>query len=336
MKGVGRTAIEHLVAEREAHGAFADLASLCNRLDLKKINRRMLESLICAGAMEVFGQHRAQLLSDLKPALDGALQRNKDRELGQSDLFGVAVTPVREQRHSRIAPWPEAERLTREKEALGLYLTGHPINRLAGELAEFTDATIRELKPVDNHTVVVAGLVTGLRTANTRRGGRMAFVTLDDGSGRLELAVFSELYARAGDRLVKDTIIVVEGQISVDEHTGGFRMSAENLYNMDEARAAFVGRLVIDVEEDVADTGFVNGLHQVLEQYKGGECPVVLRYRQRGAQADVRLGENWRIRPTTSALDALRAIAGEEHVHVQYRREASRRAAPGAPASRAS
>ena len=218
-----------------------------------------------------------------------------------------------------MAEWSEEQRLDGERDTLGLYLTGHPIARYADELKHITDATIAEIKPSSDSTLVVAGLVVAQRTMQTRRGDRMAFVTLDDRTGRLELAVFSDLYAQSRELLAKDTLLVVEGQVSVDEYTGGFKMSAEKLYNIDQARAAFSARLVIDVNADQAGNGFVEELKEILRPAAQGKCPVYLHYQSPQAEAEIVLGDEWRISPTNTVLERLSRLAGESSVHLIYR-----------------
>jgi DNA polymerase-3 subunit alpha len=322
IKGLGQAAIEAILEARNRDGAFQDLFDLCRRIDTRKVNRRVLESLIKAGALDNLGTHRAALMASLTAAMAAAEQHTRNRETGQSDLFGAA-SPVPAETHHYVttAEWGEDQRLDGEKEALGLYLTGHPIARYAEELARITDATIAALKPTTNSTLVVAGLVVALRMMQTRRGDRMAFVTLDDRTGRLELAVFSDLYAASRELLVKDNLLVVEGHVSIDEYTGGFKMSAEKLYNIEQARSAFSTRLVIDVNEELAGNGFVAELKEILAPVVPGTCPVLLRYHGRLADAEIALGEEWKIHPTAAVLERLHRLAGAHQVRLDYRQE---------------
>ncbi len=319
IKGLGEAAIDAILQERNGKGPFRDLFDFCQRIDLRKVNRRVLESLIKAGALDGLGTHRAALMASLNKALAVADQQTRNRDAGQVDLFGNVVTPAETHVYESAAEWSEEQRLTGEKETLGLYLTGHPIARYAEELQRITDASIAELKPTTDSTVVVAGLVVASRTMQTRRGDRMAFVTLDDRSGRLELAVFSDLYAQSRELLAKDTLLVVEGQVSMDEYSGGFKMSAEKLYNMDQARAVFSKRLVIDVTADQAGNGFVDELKEILGPVAQGKCPVYLHYHGPRAEAEIALGDEWKISPTDTLLERLSRLAGERSVHLVYR-----------------
>ncbi|MEW6330107.1 MAG: DNA polymerase III subunit alpha [Pseudomonadota bacterium] len=319
IKGLGAAAIEAILQERNREGPFRDLFDFCQRIDLRKVNRRVLESLIKAGALDGLGTHRAALMVSLNAALAAADQHSRNIEAGQSDIFGATAAPAEAHVYETVAEWSEDQRLDGEKETLGLYLTGHPIARYAEELKHITDATIAELKPSSDSSVVVAGLVVAIRTMQTRRGDRMAFVTLDDRTGRLELAVFSDQYAQNRELLAKDTLLVVRGEVSVDEYTGGFKMSAEELYNMDQARAAFSARLVIDVNADQAGNGFVEELKEILKPAAQGKCPVYLHYQSPQAEAEIVLGDEWRISPNNTVLERLSRLAGESSVHLIYR-----------------
>ncbi len=319
IKGLGAAAIDIILQERNKHGAFKDLFDFCQRLDLRKVNRRVLESLIRAGALDGLGTHRAALMASLNAALAVADQRSRNQEAGQSDIFGASTAPTEMHVYEDAPEFSEEQRLNGERDTLGLYLTGHPIARFADELKRITNTTISELKPAADSTVVVAGLVVAQRTMQTRRGDRMAFVTLDDRTGRLELAVFSDQYAQSRDLLAKDTLLVVEGQVSVDEYTGGFKMSAEKLYNIDQARAVFSKRLVIEVTAEHAGNGFVDELKEILSPAAQGKCPVFLRYQCLQAEAEIVLGAEWKINPTDALLERLSRLAGESKVQLLYR-----------------
>ena len=319
IKGLGQAAIDAILQNRNREGPFKDLFDLCKRIDLRKVNRRVLESLIRAGALDNLGPHRAAMMASLDRALTAAGQHNKDQETGQSDLFGTEEVHIESISFSGVPEWSEEVRLQGEKETLGLYLTGHPIERYEKELAGITNSSISELNPTQDSTIIVAGLVVAIRTMHTRRGDRMAFVTLDDRTGRLELAVFSGLYASHRELLVKDKLLIVEGHVSVDEYTGGFKMSAEKIYNMEQARSVFGTRVVIDVDADLAGNGFLDELKRILKPACQGPCPVYLHYQSDLAEADIVLGEEWNINPTGVVLERLTEFAGKDRVHLIYR-----------------
>ena len=319
IKGLGRSAIDAVLEARAAGGPFQDVFDLCRRLDPRRVNRRVMESLIRAGALDEIGPHRASVMAALIPALASAERATRDQSAGQGSLFGEHQPVVAAvESYPEIEPWSEDQRLEGEKDTLGLYLTGHPIARYAEELAAITGTNIAELRPTQDRNVVVAGLVVAIRTMQTRRGDRMAFVTLDDRSGRLELAVFADIYQRSREQIAKDNLLVVEGQVSVDEYTGGFKMSADRIYTIDQARAAFGKRIVIEVSQAQAGNGFVGQLKSILAGGSRGRCPVWLRYRNGDAAADIELGDAWRIEPTRTVMDSLAELAGDRNVQLDY------------------
>jgi len=321
IKGLGQAAIDAILDARRQGGPFGDLVDFCQRIDLRRVNRRVLESLIKAGAMDSLGTHRAALLASLNVALATAEQTERTRAAQQNDLFGMGETSGPESAvaaYAETPPWSEDLRLEGEKETLGLYLTGHPIIRYEQELSRVIDNTLAELKPNEDKTIVVAGLVVGMRIMQTRRGDRMAFVTLDDRTGRLELAVFSDMFERHRDLLSKDALLVVEGQVSVDEYSGGFKMSAERIYNIDQARAAFASHLEIDVDAALAAGGLVDELKRALKPATPGSCPVHIRYDAGAAQADIVLGPEWKVVLDNGLLESLAGLAGADRVRLIY------------------
>jgi DNA polymerase-3 subunit alpha len=319
IKGVGEAAVESIIGERQTNGAFSDLFDFCQRIELKKVNRRTLEALVMAGALDVFEQNRATLMASLPAALKLAEQQSRNREVGIEDLFGMSTqvesSPARYLQQPDLS---EDQRLAFEKQTLGLYLTGHPIERYLPELGRFTTARIVDLKPANDQTVVVAGLIIAMRSMNTKRGDRMAFITIDDRSARIELAVFSEAYQRYRDLLAKDRLIVVEGEVSVDEYSGGYKMSARAIYDISQAREHFARKLVVQVDAKRAANGFIHDLQATLAPFREGSCPVMLEYLRPGARAEIALGESWQVRPTDELLNRLREVMGEKRVQVVY------------------
>ncbi len=331
VRGVGEAAIEGMIADRQARGPFRDLFDFCRRIDLRKANRRVLEALIRAGALDCLGENRATLMAQLPAALQMAEQQSQNDSVGQVDLFGMAPVTAVPSEVARMPEWPEDERLAAEKETLGLYLTGHPIARYEAELAQFTSGRIAEVTgrveesgamggrgAARELTVIVAGLIVGLRTINSQRGGRIAFVTLDDRTARLEVRLFDEDYQRHRDLLVKDRVLVVEGGLSADEFSGGFRMTAKRVLDISQARQAFAKRLVIQVTKERAVNGFVPRLADLLMPFREGECPVWVHYDGPTASAQLSLGQEWRVRPTDELIGRLRELAGSDKVQVVY------------------
>ncbi len=319
IKGVGEAAIDALVQERKNNASFKDLFALCQRIDSRKINRRTMEALIMSGALDVFEQTRATLMASLPAASKIAEQHARNQDLGQNDMFGVVAQVDTGPGSYHVLPeWDDDQRLACEKQTLGLYLTGHPIEKYQEELTQIISSRIVDLKPTFDQTVIVTGLIIAIRVMNTRRGDKMAFITIDDRSARIELAIFSEAYQRYQDLITKDKIIVVEGEVSVDDYSGGYRMSARAIYDIEQAREHFAKRLCVSVTEDKASNGFIPALQTVLQPFREGVCPVVIDYHRQDARAEIPLGQDWRVRPTDELLHRLRELAGEQDVEIIY------------------
>ncbi|MFO1423627.1 MAG: DNA polymerase III subunit alpha [Candidatus Competibacteraceae bacterium] len=329
IKGVGEGAIEALARERERGGPYRDVFDLCQRVDLHKLNRRVLESLIRSGAFDMLGPNRATLMVQLPEALQLAEQHSRNDAAGQNDLFGLAAaerTPARPLRIAKVPEWDEAERLRAEKETLGVYLTGHPISRVAAELAALHATRLGDLngdggtpRRSNDRSMLIAGLVVSVRTRNANRGGRIAFVTLDDGSGRLEVRVFPEVYERHRPLIVEDAIVLVQGVLGWDEFNQTTRLTVERVLNLDEARVEYARRLVVRLDAQRCQTGVLRELASVLTEHRAdGHCAVWVDYTGPGARVELAFGPSWRVRPGEALLKRLRELAGAESVQLHY------------------
>jgi len=332
IKGVGEAAIEVMIQERLANGPFASLPDLCRRVDSRKVTRRVYEALIRCGALDKLGDNRAGLMQQLPEALKSAEQHLRDSAAGQTDMFGnVIVAP---ESHTEVSAagvpeWDEETRLAGEKETLGLYLTGHPIERYREELASIVTAPLAELAEETpaagvgtqrgrEKNVVLAGLVVELRTRNTQSGGRMAFVTLDDRTARMEIRVFSRVFDQYRALLANDKVLVVQGTLGFDDFSGSMRLNANKIYEIDQAREIYARRLVVSIGAQKAGNGFVKSLAAALGPYCDGSCPVGIQYHNGSAQAHITLGDEWRVHPTDELLHRLRELAGDRQVTVMY------------------
>ncbi|HUH38198.1 MAG TPA: DNA polymerase III subunit alpha, partial [Spongiibacteraceae bacterium] len=219
IKGLGEGPVESIIAARNSGGPFANLFDFCARTDPRKVNKRALEALIRAGAFDSLGEDRAVLMAAMPEAVQAAEQSAANRDAGIGDLFGEVVPDAGDAdvyRHCRqVRPWNTRERLAGEKETLGLFITGHPIDDYQDELRHFVRHRIVDLKP-EKHPQVLAGLVVAMRLMKNKRGDDMAFVTLDDKTARIEVAIFADALRDCRDRLVKDAVLVVEGQVALD------------------------------------------------------------------------------------------------------------------------
>ncbi len=316
IRGVGQTALDSIIQNRDSHGAYTDLFAFCQRVDTRKVNRKVLEALIRSGAMDSFQVDRAVLLASLDLALQTAEQHSRAQSLGQTDLFSqeaIAEPP----RYVTTQPLNQELLLAGEKETLGWYLSGHPIARYEAELAQFITSPIHQLKQTRDK-VIVAGYITALRNIQTKSGNRMAALTLEDRTGRIELMVFSPLYDACRPLLVKDQLLIVEGEVNADEFTGGYKVVAREVHSLPQMRQKRGGRLKLQLQHHTLDAEFFNTLQTTLLPFCGGNCPVEVEYQQSSAQARLMLGETWRVQPSEDLLTSLSALCGEGNVSLEY------------------
>ncbi|WP_354624141.1 DNA polymerase III subunit alpha [Psychromonas sp. MME2] len=321
VKGVGEAPVEAIIEARESGGKFTDLFDFCNRIDLKRCNRRILEKLILAGALDKLGPHRAALMETLPDALQSAMQHKKAESFGQSDLFGVLTTDSNEVAHkfASVAKWPEKQWLAGEKETLGLYLTGHPINQYEAHFSAFHCTKLANL--VANRrgqNSRVAGLILSMRVMVTKTGKRMGILTLDDKSARMEITVFADLLDQYEALLVSDNVIVIQGQVSEDYFNGGLKMNAREVMSIDQARERFACKLRLKIHYQQVGADFQTQLNAALEPAMGGLCPVYIEYTNQQAQVELSLGLAWSVTPSDDLLFALARLLGEENVTLHF------------------
>ncbi len=332
VKGVGEAAIEAVLGARRRDGPFRDLWELCRRIDLQKANRRVLEALIRAGALDGLAANRATLMGQLPSALKLAEQHQSARAAGQVDLFGASTDttarlPDPQLVRERYDEWEEEQVLLGEKQTLGLYLTGHPIDRYESEIAAMTSrriGTLLELERsrADRERCLIVGLVVSVRHSKSQRG-RLASVFLDDRTGRIEVTCFTEVYERFREQLVPDAILAVTGTMSFDDYRDSWSLRAEQVESLEDARASLASHLALtlDLTESSGHQrglAVVDELRGVLEPFRGGRLPIRLHYHCPGAGGLLRLGKEWRVQPTDALLKRLRALLGQDHVRVVY------------------
>ncbi len=336
IKGVGQSAIDAILTERE-QGDFLSLDDFCERVHTGKANKKVLEALIHAGALDGFSDNRAALLAHLPYAMQAAEQKQKDREAGMVDLFAMEEEPVEARPLPRVPPWDERERLTHEKDSLGLYLTGHPIDLFEPELRQIVDRSLAQwLEKLDpgesadsggsgyrrrkDEPATVAGIVVGMRTRNTP-AGRIVMATLDDRSGRVEVSIFPDLLAEVEDIVGKDQILVVEGGISWDDYNGGLGLRARHIERLEDWRARRARALHIDLAEQNPE---IRELHQLLEPYRE-EASLPLVFHHRHGNYRCRLpGNGWTLKPADDCLLRLDTLIGRKAFHVDYGRGGDR------------
>ncbi|MDE1262749.1 DNA polymerase III subunit alpha [Vibrio aestuarianus] len=321
IKGVGEGPIEAILEARNAGGYFKDLFDFCARIDLKKVNKRVIEKLIYAGALDRLGPHRAAMMASLNDAVKAASQYHQAEAFGQVDMFGVLTDAPEEVEHkyTQVAKWPEKVWLEGERDTLGLYLTGHPINAHIKELAKYTSCRLKDATPTRrDQSVTLAGLVISAKVMTTKRGTRIGIMTLDDRSGRMEVMLFSDALERYAELLEKDKILVISGQVSFDDFNGGLKMSAREVMDLGSAREKYARGLSVSIEQSQIDDQFFERFSQILEPHRAGTIPVNVYYQRLEARARLTLGTQWRVTPSDTLLDELKQLLGNDQVELEF------------------
>ncbi len=329
VKGAGEAALSVLVEQRNKDGAFKSLAELCKRAGTQKVNRRVLETLIKSGAFDSLGGTRRAMLEYLPEAMRMAEQYNRNQGTGQTDLFGglfgggvaestpEATMPEREE-------FPEKERLRLEKETLGLYLTGHPLDEYQAEIAglgsrkKLVDIAEDDSTKYRREPVMLAGLVASVRTQHTDNGKR-AFVQLDDNTAYYEAMIFTDTFTQYGNLLEKEACVVLEGTLDTDQRTGKTRLRVEKVHNMQSVRENFLRKLVLRLEEQQVQQGILPALRQRLKPAEtAGSFPITIEYTNAQARADLRLGGTWTVPLDDAGVRDLRQLLGKENVSLVF------------------
>jgi DNA polymerase-3 subunit alpha len=334
VRGVGQGVVEAIVAEREARGPFTSLDELCRRLDLQKINRRVLEALLRSGSLDALGANRATLMQRLPSAMQLGDQNSRAHEAGQNDLFGLGPAPSAAPPSapaSRVEgpvlrEWTEAVRLAGERETLGLYLTGHPAKSYTSLLACVASHWIGDLvserpmpgaEPIrfgGGKPVTVGGLVDEIK----KRGPRF-IVTLDDGTGRLEVSLFEDVYQKYRDVLAKDALALVEGMLRFDDFSDGWRVQARRITDLRKTGEQQARRIDLTWPQDRPDTALLQArLAALLAAFRPGPCAVTIEYSGADARGVLKLGPEWAVRAASELREGLEELLGHGAVDVKY------------------
>lgn len=331
IKGVGRNVVESLIAERDRSGEFQNLNEFCRRVDLEKANRRAIEAMIKSGAMDCFGETRRGMMRALPEALRRAAQAARARASGQNDMFGIDRPELATEapRNRDFVEWNDRELLRNEKEALGLYLSGHPFDAVRkdalfladGGLGDICSETVPKAANGERNyaragrEVTVAGLVTDIR----KRGNRVT-VNLDDDSGRLETSFFMEAFQEFRHLLTKDEIVVISGTLRYDDFLSAWRLTANKVLPIDRAIEIQARSMILSLASNGQGEHLLTRLHDVLLPYREGNCDVSVQYLGTDAAARLNLGPEWNVTPSRELRDKLAELLGRNSIRLLYAR----------------
>jgi DNA polymerase III subunit alpha len=320
IKGVGASAVEAIIEERTAHGAFESLPDLCRRIDLQRVNRRVFDALIRSGSLDRIGPNRATLTAELDRSMHLGEQNSRAMSVGQVDLFGLSAAS-----DAVLADWTEAQRLAGERETLGLFLSGHPITPYEPDLKFLGASRLADVggpKPAApeggrswsaGKPATVAGLVLEIR----RRPNRVTLI-LDDRSARLEVSLYEETFQQHRDIIVKDAILIVDGTLRFDDFIEAWRLQAKSLMDIDRARERFARRLWLRWPEQFDGPLGLNRFEQMLKPHLRGPCGVSVAITRNDYTGRVNLADTWSVHASRALLDKLTDVVGRDGWYLVY------------------
>ncbi|MBI5968334.1 MAG: DNA polymerase III subunit alpha [Deltaproteobacteria bacterium] len=318
VKNVGLAAIQSILAAREERGDFTSLADFCLKVDLRKVNKRVIESLIKCGAFDTLSPNRAQLLAGLEEVMEWAQGWERERSKSQMIMFGSFQADGKNAapRLPDVPQWPEGQRLAFEKETLGFYLTGHPLTRFAQSLRRFNTTDTQRLREMaDGQEAIIGGVVNALKEINTKRGDRMAFVTLEDLNGMVEVIIFSELYKNSSLFLKSEDPIFIKGKVDVGEDS--VKVIASEVFPFDQAMNKLATSVHLRVRSEGLGREDLVALKEIFQDCRG-DCPAYLHLILPGKrEAVIVLGDEWKLSSTDQLVRRIRDLLGYEAVSFQ-------------------
>jgi DNA polymerase-3 subunit alpha len=322
VKNVGGNGIESIVAGRKKLGRnFRSFYEFCEEVDLRLLNKRVLESLIKSGAMDGFGR-RAQLMQALDSAIEQAQKAQRDAESGQHGLFGVFADESAQAATDalpNVPDWDEQTRLGAEKEILGFFITGHPMEKYKEKLAELNALSTEDIAGMKKSTgkdenITTAGLISGLRVAKSRRGELWAQAALEDMSGKVELLVFPEAYKKLAEKVKLEVPVLIRGGVRIEEGANP-KVTANDIIPLDEARVPVPKALRIRIPLGSATGSTVDALHTLFSERKG-EAKVLFDVEREGDFMVVMEAEGYNVMPDRSFLGRVEELCGRGSVRV--------------------
>jgi DNA polymerase-3 subunit alpha len=316
VKGVGEGVCLAIAHEREANGAFSDLLDFCRRVDSSKLNRRVVEALIYSGALDSLGSNRASLALQLPEVLKATEQMAREAQSGQVSLFSANASVSIKIDLANISDWPLEERLRHERDTLGFFLSGHPLDPWQAEFRHMglcplssLEKTWQERKDRRGEApVVVAGLISQMR----KRGDNQAFVLLEDQVTGLECAFFSEAYQDYSALLTRDRIVVIEGTVREDNFNGGFSLRAKHCWDFQSLLLQYSKGIQCRLDLCCPDSW--QTLQTLLASYRPGQTPVLLQLKTATAEGRLRTPSTHSVRCEAALITQLRALDGVAEV----------------------
>jgi DNA polymerase-3 subunit alpha len=321
VKNVGRNAIESIVAARKETGSFRSMFEFCEKVDLRLLNKRVIESLIKSGAMDTFG-YRAQLMAVTDKAMERAQKTQRDAELGQHGLFGVfqqdQPSLAEKEKLPSVPEWEEHQRLSYEKEVLGFFITGHPLEKYKDKLQDFNALTAEAISAMKSGTgrdeITTAGVISGLRVLKSKKGDQYAQAMLEDMTGAVEAIIFPEAYKRLQGMLKQEIPMLVRCSVRVEEGSNP-KIALSQLTPLEEAQPKLPRAIRVRIPLETATPTTVDALHSICQERKG-EAKVLFDVERPGDFMVVMEADGYNVCPDRSFINRVEELCGRGSVRI--------------------
>jgi len=321
VKNVGGNAIESIVAARRNLGKFESIFAFCEKVDLRLLNKRVLESLIKSGAMDALGR-RAQLMAVLDKAIERAQKTQRDAESGQHGLFGVFQEEEVQNHIDRLPEtpdWDEHQRLAAEKEILGFFITGHPLEKYREKLEDLRALNTQEISAIKSSTgkdenITAAGMITNLRVLKSKRGDFYAQASLEDMAGSIDMLVFPEAYRKLQEKVKLQVPVLIRGGVRIEEGANP-KLTVNDILPLEEAKVPLPKSLRIRIQVENAEDVTVDQLHSLCRERKG-EAKVLFDVERQGDFMVVMEAEDYNVQPDRNFIARVEELCGRGAVRI--------------------
>lgn len=328
IKGLGKSTINSIIRSRDRDGKFKDLFDLCIRINLRKLNRRMIDKLIMSGACDCFENNRANLMNNVDNIIKSAMQYIKINIHRQKSLFG-SITHELEKlnniKNSNVEEWSERTILENERIALGFYLTGHPLDQYIKELRYYTNnLRLKDIISIDFvNIVLVFGIVISVKFKLTKNKEKMAILIIDDKSSTLEVIVFNNLVSKNINFLKKDSILILKGRLAFDKLTNKLRLVANCIVDIETYRQQLLDKIIINLSSKNINDHFFDNFEKLLKKFKTGNTPVYINYNKLNIKTIFRLGSKWKVLSSNEFLLRLKTLIKPGKIILKFKKKSN-------------
>lgn len=330
IKGLGKSAIDSIIKSRDRDGKFRDLFDLCIRINLTKLNRRMIDKLIMSGAFDCFEHNRASLMCKVDSTIKSAMQYIKTNINRQKNLFGDLIQEleqVRNIKYSNIESWSDRTFLENEKLALGFYLTGHPLDQYIKELKYYTNnLRLRDIISIDFVNVIsVFGMVVSVRHKITKNKEKMILLMIDDKTSILEVIIFNTKVIKDVNLLEKDKILILKGRLVNDKLTNKVKLIAHSIVDIETYRQQHLNKIIIELFFEKINDRFFDKFEKLLKKFRKGNIPVYVHYNNLNIKTVFRLGNQWKVITSNDFLERLKSLVKPGKIILKFKKKYNNR-----------